>query len=116
MGEEFTNNIKSWVTLDNRIKQLNLELKTLRNNKNNLADNIFQTVSCENLQNACINISDGKLRFCNLNQTPPLSLKYVEKCLEKCIDNPEDIKHIINVIRESREIKQVKEIKRTYNN
>lgn len=115
MNPQFTEDIKKWVTIDNEIKKLNSQIKNLRINKNSLANNIFNTVSEENLQNASINISDGKLRFCNVNHTPPLSLKYVESCLQKCIESQDDVDHIINIIKESREIKQISEIKRTYN-
>ena len=69
MGEDFTNNIKDWVSTDNKIKNLNLEIKKLRDHKNILTTKIFDKVKQDNLHNACINISDGKLRFSLSNQS-----------------------------------------------
>ena len=116
MEENFTNNIKDWVSTDNKIKNLNLEIKQLRDHKNSLTTKIFHKVKEDNLHNACINISDGKLRFSLTNQSQALTLKYIESCLKKCIDNEEDINHIIDVIKSNREVKQIDDIKRTYIN
>ena len=102
-------NSKKWINL-------NLEIKKLRDHKNLLTTKIFDKVKEDNLHNACINISDGKLRFSLSNQSQALTLKYIESCLKKCIDNEEDINHIIGVIKSNREIKQFDDIKRTYNN
>ncbi|MDA9216232.1 hypothetical protein N9O88_00215 [bacterium] len=116
MENNFTDNIKDWVSTDNKIKNLSLEIKQLRDRKNILTTDIFNKVKEDNLHNSCINISDGKLRFSLTNQSQSLTLKYIENCLKKCIDNEDDIKHIIDIIKSNREIKQIDDIKRTYNN
>ena len=42
--ERFQNNIQKWVELDNKSKTLNEEIRACRNQKNELADDIFAVV------------------------------------------------------------------------
>ena len=39
--ERFQNNIQKWVELDNKVKNLNEEIRAYRNQKNELADDIL---------------------------------------------------------------------------
>ena len=112
----FEENIQKWVLLDNQIKMLNDKVKELRNQKNSASEIIMQHVETNSLSNATIKISDGKLRFSAMRQTNPLTFKYVEDCLSKCIGNPDQVQQIMNFIKESREVKYIPEIKRTYAN
>ena len=67
-----------------------------------------------NLENAVIQISDGKLKFQNVKQTSPLTFKLVKEALEDCIDNEEHVAAIMKVIKNKRDSKYVYDIKRTY--
>ena len=108
----FEENIKKWVALDNQLKTLNEKTKQLRDDKNNLEEGIMTYVDTNKLSNATVNISDGKLRFVSTKQTAPLTLKYVEECLAKCIGNEGQVTQIMKVIKESREVKYTADIKR----
>ena len=108
----FEENIKKWVVLDNQLKTLNEKTKQLRDDKNNLEEGIMTYVETNKLSNATVNISDGKLRFVSSKQTAPLTLKYVEECLSKCIGNESQVTQIMKVIKESREVKYTADIKR----
>ena len=112
----FEQNIQQWVLLDNQIKKLTDKVKELRELKNNQTETILQHVETNNLSNATVQISDGKLKFASIRQTTPLTFKFVEDCLNKCIGNSEQVEKIINFIKESREIKYIPDIKRTYAN
>lgn len=112
----FEQNIQQWVLLDNQIKKLTDKVKELRELKNNQSETILQHVETNNLSNATVQISDGKLKFASIRQTTPLTFKFVEDCLNKCIGNSEQVEKIINFIKESREIKYIPDIKRTYAN
>lgn len=112
----FENNIKKWVSLDNQIKSMNDKIKNMRDEKNSTEESILEYIETNNLKNATINISDGKLRFTTTKQTPPLTLKYIEECLLKCISNEEQVKAVMKVIKESREYKYTPDIKRYTNN
>tara|TARA_B100000795_G_C22747280_1_gene417789 strand:+ start:238 stop:579 length:342 start_codon:yes stop_codon:yes gene_type:complete len=106
--------IKNWVYVDNQIKIHCAKTKELRSKKTALTQNIFHYAEQNNLQNAVIEISDGKLKFQNIKQTSPLNFKFLEKCLNECIDNEKNVKDIINYIKQKREIKFYNDIKRSY--
>lgn len=110
----FDENIKHWVQLDNQLKVLSEKSKELREERNSMEHEILNYVETNRLSNATVNISDGRLRFVQNKQTAPLTLKYIEECLAKCINNTEQIGYIMQVIKENREVKQVPDIKRYY--
>jgi hypothetical protein len=108
-------NIKKWVALDNQLKTLTDKTKELREARSTTEDLILEYVETKKMNNATVNISDGRLRFVNTKQTAPLTLKYVEECLNQCIGNEEKVGKIMEYIKETREVKYVQDIKRTYN-
>ena len=114
MSSEFQSNIQNWVAIDNQIKTLNQEAKDLRSERNELTNSIFTYAESNNLENAVIQISDGKLKFQNVKQTSPLTFKLVKEVLDECIDNENHVKAIIKAIKDKRESKYVYDIRRTY--
>jgi hypothetical protein len=108
----FEDNIKKWVALDNQLKTVNERVKQMRDEKNTLEEGIMTYVETNKLTNATVNISDGKLRFVTAKQTAPLTLKYVEECLLKCIPNQNQVIQIMKIIKDSREVKYTADIKR----
>lgn len=114
MSENFQKQIQDWVSVDNKMKNLQLQVKELRQVKNSLTDNIFEYAESNNLENAIIKISDGKLKFQNVKSTSPLTWGLVEECLNDVISNEEQVKSIIKYIKGKRETKYNYDIKRSY--
>ena len=56
-------NVKKWVLLDNNIKQLNDQIKSLKQEKSSHNNDILRYISSNNLDNATIKINNGKLKF-----------------------------------------------------
>tara|TARA_A100001015_G_scaffold306785_1_gene401599 strand:+ start:1872 stop:2213 length:342 start_codon:yes stop_codon:yes gene_type:complete len=110
----FQENIQNWVALDNKIKKLNSETRALREQKNIITSNIFDYAESNNLQNAIIEITDGKLKFQQSKSSSPLTFKFVENCLNECIKNEEQVKMIIKFIKQKREFKYSNDIRRSY--
>lgn len=110
----FEEHIQKWVTLDNQIRVLNDKARQLREDRNGASDAILQYVETQNLSNATVRISDGKLKFVSARQTAPLTFKHVEECLSKCIKSTEDVELIMKHIKDSREVRFVPDIKRSY--
>jgi len=110
----FEDNIKNWVAIDNQLKILTDRTKELREKKNNMEESIMTYVHTHKLINAVVNISDGKLKFVTTKQSQPLTLKFVEECLSKCIKSDEQVKQIMNHLKNSRESKFTPDIKRYY--
>lgn len=108
--------IQSWVELDNELKKLNDKVKEIRTRKNDIEDKIMVYVENNEMNNSVVNISDGKIKFCETKQTSPLTLGFLEKCLSEVIANQGQVKQIMDYIKSKRETKVVPEIKRYYNN
>jgi len=106
--------IQQWVHYDNQIKAHSNKAKELRSQKSELTETIFDYAEKNNLQNAVIEISDGKLKFQNIKQTSPLNFKFLQQCLHECIDNEQHVKDIVKYIKQKREIKFYNDIRRSY--
>ena len=107
--------IQTWVELDNDLKKLNEKVKEIRTRKNDLEDKIMTYVEDNDMNNSVVNIADGKIKFCEVKQTSPLTLGFLEKCLSEVIANQSQVKQIVDYIKSKRETKIVPEIKRYYN-
>ena len=112
----FESNIKTWVSVDNEIKQINDKLKTLRENKSRLNDEITKYIKNNNMENAQVQISDGRLKFINSKIQQPLTFKYLQESLSEIIKDKSQVSAILNHIKNKREITIIPEIKRYYNN
>jgi len=113
---EIENAVKQWVSLDNKIKQLNEEVKSIREQKKEYEENIleFITENSTNNQTPVIKISDGRLKYVETKQTAPLTLKFIEQCLNDKIPNANTVAQLMNYIKTQRETKSVPELKRYY--
>ena len=108
------NHIKNWVEIDNQYRKYSEKMKELRVNRSEMTSIIFDYAEENNLQNAVVEISDGKLKFQSFKQTSPLTFKYIQECLNDCIEDEEQVKLLINYIKKKREVKYVNDIKRSY--
>ena len=111
----FENQIQQWVQIDNQLKDLSEKVKNLRDKRNTLEENITTYVSTNNLSNATVNISDGKLKFVNTRVPETITFKYLEKTLGEVIKNESQVKQIVEYLKENRDSKIVPEIKRLSN-
>jgi seryl-tRNA synthetase len=114
----FENQIQQWVTVDNEMRNLNEKIKILRDSRNKLSENIIDYANNKNLAtaNSVIKISDGKLKFVNTKIQEGLTFKYLEKSLAEIINNPSQLKLIVEHLKNNRTTKTVQEIKRYSNN
>ena len=114
----FENQIQQWVSVDNEIRNINEKIKTLRDTRNTLSENIIDYANDKNLANtnSVIKISDGKLKFVNTKIQEALTFKYLEKSLAEIITNPAQLKVIVDHLKKNRTTKTVQEIKRYSNN
>jgi hypothetical protein len=108
----FENQIQQWVQIDNELKQLNEKSKLLREKRNTLENNITNYAFSNNLSNATVQISDGKLKFVTTKVQEPLTFKYLEKTLGEIIKNADHVNLIMEHLKQKRDVKIVPEIKR----
>ena len=111
----FEEHIKEWVSTDNMMKLYLEKIRGLRQRRNDITDTLVTYAAEQNLNHAIIQISDGRLKFQQTKITNPLTFKFVEECLHECIENTDNVKHIIKHIKEKRSIRMVPDIKRFYN-
>jgi hypothetical protein len=112
----FENQIKQWVQLDNEIKLLNDRTKVLREKRNTLEKNITTHATSNGLSNSEVQLNNDKLKFVNTRVPEQLTFKYLERTLGEIIKNENQVKLIMEHLKNKREIKVVPEIKRFSNN
>jgi len=112
----FESQIQQWVSLDNQLKQINDKARELREKRNYLEEKITEYAASNNLSSSTVKISDGRLKFTNTRIPEPLTFKYLERVLSEIIKNENQVKLIIEHIKQKRDIKVVPEIKRFSNN
>ena len=111
----FEEKIKYWVKLDDQIKLHNEKIKELRSKRNEVTGSVTNYLEENSLEKAQIEITGGTIGFVQNRVVPPLSLRYVEKCLSDVIANPEQVKQIMEYIKSTRDIKYTPDLKRVYN-
>lgn len=112
----FEQDIQNWVIIDNQMKLLSDKMKELRDKKNAISQKINTHVETDKLENTSIKISDGRLKFIKVKDTQQLTFKYLETCLSEIIKNEEQVKKIVEYIKNKREVNYIPEIKRLYSN
>lgn len=104
--------IRSWVSLDNRVRQLTDELQTLRARRAEASECVLEEARANHIMSARVRVSDGYLRFAQGRTTAPLTLKYVEDCLSKCLPDPEQAARVMRFIKDARPTKEETSIRR----
>lgn len=86
MDLSYINRVKEWVEIDNKLLRSKNELKDNIERKKQLEEEILEYVESNKLDNLCLNITDGTVKFSKKNQTQSLSIKVVKSMLESYID------------------------------
>lgn len=114
MAEEiFKENIKQWVLYDNQHKLYNEKIKDMRLKKSSLLDDINEHIQDNNLTNAQVKISDGRLKFVASKTVKPLTMRYIEECLQQTLKH-DNVDTIMTFIKENRDYNYTDDIKRYY--
>jgi hypothetical protein len=102
----FEQEINEWINLDNEIKRLTEHINKLKDKKTTLNDKLISYAKQKKTE---------KLKYVLTNTFQPLTFTYINKCLGEIIKNEDQVKQIINYIKQKREIKVIEDIKRIYN-
>ena len=109
--------IQRWVQLDNNVKQLNDQVRALRESRNDVESSILKHVADNNLSHATVRLKDGTLRFAfNVKQPPAITLAFLGEALAECCP-PQQAAAVMQHIRAKRDAaaKLVPEIRRHIN-
>ena len=107
-------NIKSWVVLDNKCKNLNNEIKLLRNEKNNITQNLINEFERKSIKFPTINISDGKLNLINTKIGNVISYNFLLECFNEFFKDDDQAKDLLEFIKSKTTYNNVFNIKRIY--
>lgn len=106
------NQLKEWVAIDDKIRNLCENVKELREKRTILSTSIQNNLSSRHLHNTKIPLGDGHLKLVNTRINEPLTFVYLEKSLRGIIKNEEQIRIIIDYIKNNRTSKTITELKR----
>lgn len=107
-------NIKKWVVLDNKHKNLNNEIKLLRDEKNNITQNLINEFERKSVKFPTINISDGKLSLINTKIGNVISYNFLLECFNDFLKDEVQAKELLDFIKSRRTYNNVSNIKRIY--
>lgn len=110
----FSDNIKKWVSIDDEIRELNLQLKNKRLERYNILESILQYKTDNNLDGKMIKYNQQTLKFSKTRQYQTITYDYIKTCLNDLIDDGEQVKQILDYIKQKRSFKNVEDIKRFY--
>ena len=110
----FEDKVRCWVKYDDELRKTQERVRELREKRNEIASSIHNYVDNNELTNATINISDGRLKFVQTQTAQTLTFKFLEECLQDIIPNKNSIEQILNHIKSKRSIKTSNDIKRFY--
>jgi hypothetical protein len=102
-------NIKSWITLDSRLKELQKQIKVIRKEKKLATEQLTHIMRENDID--CFDINDGKLIYCQRNIKKPLSKKHLLDSLTKYFKNKEEAKNVGTYIMDTRGSKMVENIR-----
>jgi hypothetical protein len=112
--QEFVENVQKWVILDKQLKIIHEKTKDIRENKQQLTEEICTYIKNKNMTNTKIEISDGELKMYEKKDYSPLTFTYVEESLAKILSDKSQVDYIIQYLKSNREIKSSVDIRRTY--
>lgn len=88
--EQLVTSIKGWINVDNEIARLQRELKTRREQKKQLSEDLVKTMKTNNID--CFDINGGALRYKRSVTKKPLNGKTILSLLDTYFKES-DIKH-----------------------
>lgn len=120
VSNNFKDNIKEWISIDNNIMNIEDEIEPLKIKKNKLQkikkekeNTILEYMKTNNITNNDIVLNDGKLKYYNSKSTEPISKKLVtEKINEYFKNNKLEGDKLLDYIFNNRDKKIIPVLKR----
>ena len=110
-NEQLLDSVKSWINIDNEIRQLQSAIKERRKQKKELTENLVNTMKQNDID--VFNIPDGELIYTKTLSKTPLSKKHLLVSLSEYFkDNKDMVDQLGKFILDSRKIKEKENIKR----
>lgn len=104
--EQLVYSIKEWIKCDNDIKEMQKQMKAIKERKKKLTDGIVNVM--KNKEIDCFDLNDGKLIYSQSKTKSTINKQHLMVCLEKYFketSNPNVAEDLTNFILDNREIK-----------
>ena len=109
--QELLENVKTWLSIDNEIRQLQKEIKDRRKLKKELTQNLVGIMKTQDID--ALNVPDGQLIYNKTKTKAPLSKKHLLTSLSQFFKNDQRmVDELSKYIMESRQEKEKENIKR----
>jgi len=106
--------LAKWIKIDNRIQELNAELKQLRNDKNILESALTKYAKDNKIENSTVKVNNNKIKFNVTKTSEPITFKYLERNLCNIIKNEDQLQKTMEYLKDNREVKynySIKQVK-----
>lgn len=113
---EFAEKVKRWVLLDTQLKLVNGKLKEVRDEKFVIARDICNYLETTGISNKKILIHDGDLKMYEKKEYSTLTFSFLEQHLGNIIPDRDQVRFIIEYLKEQREVKLTNDIRRHFTN
>ena len=112
--EELKEIIKEWIQLDNEIKTLQTEMKSRKERKKGLSENLVNIMRQNEID--CFNVNDGKLIYSQTKVKGSINKNHLIASITKFLEDQDQAEEITKFILDNRDIKIKEIIKRKKNN
>lgn len=97
--------VAKWIKIDNKIQELNAELKQLRHDKNILETALTNYAKDNDMENSTVKVNNNKIKFSVTKSTEPITFKYLEKNLCNIIKSEDQLQKTMEYLKDNREVK-----------
>lgn len=114
VSDDFKNDVKTWIEIDDKEKELKSQLKILTSKKKELTDGILKEMESNEIDNLQIS-TGGKLKYSVSQVTAPLKKEHIIGVINEEVKDEEMAKELITKIynKEQRERVTKVSLKRT---
>tara|TARA_B100001287_G_C22495068_1_gene440816 strand:+ start:251 stop:595 length:345 start_codon:yes stop_codon:yes gene_type:complete len=110
-SNQMKDTVKEWMSIDLEMQRLNKEIRTLRERKKGLTNNLVEIMNANQIDS--FQTSSGRLVHSSRNTRAPLSKKHLLESLMKYFKGDEEMaSELSKLIMESREIRTVETIQK----
>ena len=103
--------VTKWILIDNKIQELNAELKQLRHDKNILESALTNYAKDNDMENTTVKVNNNKIKFSVTKTVEPITFKYLERNLCNIIKSEEQLQKTMEYFKDNREVKQTYSVK-----
>ena len=111
--EQLVNHIRTWIQVENQIKDLRKQMREKRERKKQLSNELLEVMKENDID--CFDIKNGKLMSSKVKVKETVSKKMLLRVLADYLDEPEEVAKLTDYILESRQVKEKEYIRQKIN-